>query len=446
VAEGTHGARGRDLVGTRLHNHDVVALIGEGGMGAVYEARHVILNRRAALKLLHEPLARDAEQVRRFLNEARAANAIRHPNIIEVLDAGVLEGSGAPYLLLEYLEGESLAARLRREGRLPAAEAIEIAIQVASALQAAHEQGIIHRDLKPENLFLVKPASPGAGIKAKVLDFGIAKLRADVAGAAVQVNTQAGALMGTPRYMSPEQCRNVTSVDRRTDVYALGVVLYEMVCGTPPFVSDQMGELIVMQVTAPPPPPREHVPGIDPTLERVILRALAKDPDERFASMRDFSAALTAIARGADPFATGETAIAAGAPSTTLSGSAKELASNDALDAPARGGRRWVIAVAAVLAAGAGAAFLFARSPRAPAAALMPPTMPVATLPPAPDAAAAKPEPPPPEPEKIQPWRDRPAAATGVDKLQPWPAVKPARHRKQAATDKRGGSAQFERW
>jgi serine/threonine protein kinase len=289
----------RDLVGVRVFNYEVVRHLARGGMGAVYLARHTVFNRQAALKVLHAALADEEEMVRRFLNEARAANAIRHPNIIEVFDAGRLEGTGAPYILMEYLPGESLGARIERQGRLPVGQAVAIARDIASALAAAHAQGIVHRDLKPENVFLVAagPADGAAGPpgpeRVKVLDFGIAKLRKDIAGTLVR--TKVGAGYGTPTYMAPEQCRDFSAVDQRTDVYALGVILYEMVCGQRPFDSASFVEVILQQMSQAPEPPRQRGVDLPPALESAILKALAKDPAERYASMKAMEAVLGAV-------------------------------------------------------------------------------------------------------------------------------------------------------
>jgi eukaryotic-like serine/threonine-protein kinase len=281
------------VIGTRVNNYEIVSLIGEGGMGAVYLARHPLIDRRAAIKVLHPQLASDRGQVSRFFNEARAANAIRHPNIIDVIDVGLLPGSERPYLMMELLEGETLASRLVRLGSLTAEAAIEIARQTASALGAAHAKGIVHRDLKPDNLFLV-PRSAPPGDLVKLLDFGIAKLRSELGGTIVR--TQTGLLLGTPPYMSPEQCQGLSAgIDRRTDVYALGIILFEMVCGAPPFLAEGFGNVLIMHLTQEPPSPRSRNPAVPPALEAIILRALAKDPAERFGSMAALEAALATV-------------------------------------------------------------------------------------------------------------------------------------------------------
>jgi tRNA A-37 threonylcarbamoyl transferase component Bud32 len=293
-----------DLVGLRLNNYEVVAPLAEGGMGTLYRARHRFIERQAALKVLHPDLSRDREMVQRFLNEARAANAIRHPHIIEVVDAGLLAESGTPYILMELLDGQSLGARLRA-GRLPVAEAVAIALPIADALAAAHEQGIVHRDLKPENVFLAQ--RPGQEPLVKVLDFGIAKLRADLAGTAAR--TQAGMLLGTPQYMAPEQCRDVSAVDRRTDVYALGLILYEMLRGEPAFPArGGVGEVLYQQLTATPAPLRTLRPELPPALAAAVARCLEKDPAQRFDSMATLAQALRASVGDAAGRGTGERA------------------------------------------------------------------------------------------------------------------------------------------
>jgi serine/threonine-protein kinase len=277
------------VIGTKVNNYELVSLLGEGGMGAVYVAQHPFLGRKAAIKVLRPELAQDTQLVGRFMNEARAANAIGHPNIIDVMDVGLLP-DGLPYMLMELLRGETLAKRLSR-GRLAVPAAITVARQTASALAAAHEKGIVHRDLKPENLFLLTDTTHPGGERVKVLDFGIAKLRGDSLRSSVK--TRAGSIMGTPMYMSPEQCRGIADeIDHRSDIYALGIILYEMVVGEPPFASEGVGDVLVKHLLEPPVPPSQRNPEVPPALEQTILRALAKTRDERFATMADFLAVL----------------------------------------------------------------------------------------------------------------------------------------------------------
>src|SRR6266496_1421185 len=272
------------MIGESVNNYRITELNEEGGIGAVYLAEHPFIGRKRAIKVLRREFAEDLSLVERFMNEARAANAIRNPNIIDIMDVGRLP-TGIPYLMMEFLEGESLAHRLAR-GTLALGEALDVTLQTAAALAAAHGKGIVHRDLKPDNLYLVPDESASNGVRVKVLDFGIAKLRGDLSGG--MAKTQAGSLMGTPPYMSPEQCRGITEeIDHRTDVYALGIILYEMLVGAPPFMSPGWGDIVLMHVTKPVPPPRAKNPTIPTELEAVILRALAKQPDERWASMNE---------------------------------------------------------------------------------------------------------------------------------------------------------------
>jgi eukaryotic-like serine/threonine-protein kinase len=280
------------VIGERYGNYQAISLLGEGGMGAVYLAEHPGIGRRVAIKVLKSELDHDPQLLTRFLNEARAANAIRHPNIIEVLDSGTTE-RGASYLVMELLEGESLSARIRRLSRLDERSAIEIAMQTASGLGAAHAKGIIHRDLKPDNLFVIPEESDAARERVKILDFGIAKLHA-MAGDSLKTRT--GTLMGTPVYMSPEQCLGTKEVDHRSDIYSLGIIIYEMLAGRPPFVSEGFGELLSMHLHEKPGSLRDLAPQVTTEVEFVVLRMLSKRPDERYQSMADVRAALAAAA------------------------------------------------------------------------------------------------------------------------------------------------------
>jgi eukaryotic-like serine/threonine-protein kinase len=267
-------------------------------MGAVYLAEHPEIGRKVAIKVLRAELSRDSMLLGRFLNEARAANAIRHPNIIEILDSGTTP-TGISYLVMELLEGEVLAGRLRRLGRLPLPLALEYAYQAASAVGAAHKKGIVHRDLKPDNLFIVPDENDPARERLKVLDFGIAKLQVHAMGDSVKTRT--GTLMGTPVYMSPEQAMGTKEVDHRSDIYSLGVILFEMICGKPPFYSEGFGELVHMHLNVPPPSPRAFVPTTPPQVEALIARMLAKKPEDRFPSMAALQDAIKQVSAGAFP-------------------------------------------------------------------------------------------------------------------------------------------------
>jgi eukaryotic-like serine/threonine-protein kinase len=280
------------VIGETINNYRVSSLLGEGGMGAVYLAEHPFMGRKAAIKVLRREFAEDPGLVERFMNEARAANAIRHPNIIDIIDVGRMP-NGIPYLMMEFLEGESLSRRISG-GTVPIGEAMDIMLQTTSALAAAHVKGIVHRDLKPDNLYLVPDDSSPGGVRVKVLDFGIAKLRGDLSGGSSK--TQAGSLMGTPPYMSPEQCRGVTDeIDHRTDVYAMGIILYEMLTGSPPFVSEGWGDVVLAHLTKPPPSPRSRNPQIPESVEVVIMKALAKNANDRFSSAADMRSALRSM-------------------------------------------------------------------------------------------------------------------------------------------------------
>lgn len=268
--------------GHHLGQYRIIRLLGEGGMGAVYEARHESLDRRVAIKTLHSELTAQQATVTRFFNEAKALSKLEHPSIVQVSDFGTAP-DGTTYLVMEYLRGESVGKRLRslseRGERLPLASALQICWQVADVLAVAHSQGIIHRDIKPENLMLVADPIAPSGERVKVLDFGIAKLSGgnDLGGAKTATNT----LMGTPMYMSPEQCSGAGRVDDRTDVYALGCVLYQSLAGRPPFEAEGTGELIGMHLYHSPPPLGVLAPKVPGNVVQLVHRMLAKDKAQR---------------------------------------------------------------------------------------------------------------------------------------------------------------------
>jgi serine/threonine-protein kinase len=274
------------MIGESVGNYVVRSKIGEGGMGAVYLAEHARLGRRVAVKVLLPHMSRNPQLIARFFNEAKAATEIKNQHIVDVLDFGEL-ADGSSYIVMEWLEGKTLSEVLAKEGRLSIARTARIAQGVAKALAAAHAHGIIHRDLKPENIFLVE--RDGDADFVKVLDFGIAKLALGDAG---DVRTQTGAILGTPLYMSPEQC-NGAPVDRRTDVYAMGVILYQMLTGTLPFNTTKLTELLVAHATLKPPPLRDHEPSITLATESAVLQALEKDPERRFDSIEALARAIT---------------------------------------------------------------------------------------------------------------------------------------------------------
>lgn len=281
-----------DLSGQRLDRYQLVRRLGMGGMGSVYEAEHAQLGKRVAVKLLHHELSRKEIARKRFLREARAASVIRHPHIVDISDFGVTP-DGHVFFVMELLEGEDLQELLERKGRLGWPRTQRILTQVASALGSAHKQGVIHRDIKPSNCFLaVIPGEEGKDF-VKVVDFGIAKLGGKLGKGAEQL-TSTDELFGTVGYMAPELVSGVTD-DPRSDVYALGVMMYRMLVGQIPFGDGNAYQILSQHINDPPPPPREKVPSIPEGVERLILKALAKKPADRFASMDEFGAA---IARG----------------------------------------------------------------------------------------------------------------------------------------------------
>ncbi|MDB4961036.1 MAG: serine/threonine protein kinase [Myxococcales bacterium] len=270
-------------------------------MGAVYLAEHPTIGKKIALKVIHRELAGNREVVQRFFQEARAVNKIGNEHIVEIHDFGVTP-QGDHYYIMEYLEGQTLAAVMSRESAMDIARALHIGAQIASALAAAHASGVIHRDLKPDNIMLMNRL--GDRDFVKVLDFGLAKMFAASGASAVQ--TAIGVLLGTPQYMSPEACESKRDIDHRTDIYALGVLLFQMMTGRLPFDGETMGEVLVKQVTALPPAPRGLNPAIPPSVEQILLRCLAKPVDARFATMYALRDALLdpeAYLRGSPPIA-----------------------------------------------------------------------------------------------------------------------------------------------
>ena len=276
--------------GMVLGSYRILHELNSGGMGTVFRAEHVLLGRPAAVKLLRRDLSTSPALVQRFVNEAKAVTACKHPGIVEAYDFGYTE-DGHAFIVMEFLDGESLGRRLARL-RLTEVEATAIAHGIASALRAAHRVGVIHRDLKPDNVFLV-PDPDGGLDRTKVLDFGIAKL---TDGAPGDRNTQTGALIGTPLYMAPEQARAAATIDHRADLYSLGCILYHMLTGRPPFVAEGAGEIIALQMFGEVVPPGRLAP-VTPEMERLVLRLLDKDPAQRFASAGELASALTHLDR-----------------------------------------------------------------------------------------------------------------------------------------------------
>ncbi len=269
----------------------VERVLGEGGMGIVIAAHHLHLDKRVALKFLRPEVAANREIVARFSNEARSAARIQSEHVAKVLDVGVLD-DGSPFMVMEYLEGTDLAGLIKQRGSIPGPESIEYVLQACEALAEAHVAGIVHRDLKPANLFLTRRADGSPSVK--VLDFGISK--AALSNDAGHALTQTAAVLGSPSYMAPEQLKSARQADPRTDIWALGIILHELMTGECAFRADTVPELYVSILQSPPVALRQRLPGAPPALEAVLLRCLEKDPARRFASVGELALALAEFA------------------------------------------------------------------------------------------------------------------------------------------------------
>lgn len=270
--------------------YQILRLLGTGGMGAVYEGENTRIKRRVAIKVLHASVSSLADNVARFEREAQAAGRIGSEHICEVLDLGVL-ADGSRYMVMEYLDGEMLSQRIKKNGRLAPAQSIPLMAQVLDGLGAAHAAGIIHRDLKPDNIYILHNKA-GRSDFIKVLDFGVSKF-SQTGGEEFNV-TRAGAVVGTPYYMSPEQARGMAQVDARSDIYALGVVLYQATTGQVPFRAETFNELLFKIALELPPPPQQFVPDLNPDFAAIIQKAMAREQAHRFQSCAEFKEALLA--------------------------------------------------------------------------------------------------------------------------------------------------------
>lgn len=267
--------------------------LGGGGMGTVYRATHLLIDRPVALKVLSQRFVGDQTAQQRFRREARAAGRMQHPNAVTVTDFGATE-DGYLYIVMELLEGRTLRDLLAHEAPLDPARAVAIMLQACAAVGAAHEAGLIHRDLKPANILIEQ--RPNVAAVVKVLDFGVAKFAVEEHDEDYPTLTQVGAIIGTPRYMSPEQCSGAAPLTPASDVYSLGIILYEMLTGTVPFSAEAPLALALKQVSEAPRPLRELVPSVPAQLERVVMHALAKDPQARPSSANELRNELIGIA------------------------------------------------------------------------------------------------------------------------------------------------------
>jgi serine/threonine-protein kinase len=278
------------VTGLVAGKYQVLGLIGRGGMGSVWEGRHSSLGTRVAIKFIDPEYVESKEACARFVTEARAAATIHSKHAIQIFDHGVTD-DGRPYMVMELLVGEPLDKRIERLGTISLRETARIIGHVCRALQRAHDAGIIHRDLKPENIFLVRSPDDDDEI-AKVLDFGIAKIKAPPGEEGLSSSTKTGAVLGTPYYMSPEQARGLRNIDHRSDLWSLGVIAHKCVTGVLPFEGESVGDLLVKICTAPVPTPSVTVPGLPPSFDAWFFRALEREPSQRFASASELADAL----------------------------------------------------------------------------------------------------------------------------------------------------------
>jgi serine/threonine-protein kinase len=420
--------------GAIVDSYRILSVLGEGGMGVVYLAEHVALGRRVALKLLRPHLNEHQGVVSRFIDEARVVNQIGHENIIEVTDFGT-GPEGECFFVMELLAGESLTARMSREP-LPVPMALHVAFQIADALAASHAVDVVHRDLKPDNIFLIHRRDDDAYVK--VLDFGIAKLHTKVRSPKDPRRTGTGEVIGTPVYMSPEQAMGREDLDHRSDIYSLGIILYEMLTGQVPFSGPSWMEVLTRKVRETVPRLADTRPDLPPVLDQVVARAVAREPADRWSSMaelRDVLAPLQRRSAGFTGTGTGPAATAAGPAAT---GVGRALASTDP-ELPARssrGGLWAALALVLVLAAAGGIwrAVIPGSAPAAPPSAIAPaalPPPPAVAVPPAavaPAAPTALPVTPPPArpAAPVAPAMAAPASAAPAAEAAATPPAAPA--------------------
>ena len=404
------------MIGQTIGSYRVIRELGAGGMGVVYLAQHTVIGRMAAIKMLLPDLSGNEEMVNRMFNEARMCALIKHPGMVDVYDFG-RHSNGCAYLVMELLEGESLRALFLREKVLSQEVAGSLVRQIASAVGAAHAKGIIHRDLKPDNVFVEPDDETAVGLRTRVLDFGIAKLTMSSSGNLYKTRT--GAIIGTPMYMSPEQCRGTSQLDPRTDIYSLGCIFFELVTGRSVFTHDGLGEIIAAHLYEPPVSVCSLNPALSPELDACIQRMLAKRPEGRFQSMDEVSVVLggrQALGRTPIPPTVAKVpglatplpqALAASWGTPAPAGYSTTHRTAGELLAPQPSRRRRTIFLAAALvgalAVGGGAALLFMMASRdepvAPTAPPAPP--PVVAAPPPVVTPAHEPEPTPSPPAPV---------------------------------------------
>jgi hypothetical protein len=416
------------LIGRVLEGRYLIEkVLGEGGMGVVYRAKHTMLGKSLAVKVLRAEVSKDSEIVQRFRQEAQSATEIGNEHIIDISDFGTMP-DGATYFVMEYLDGIAITKALEIERPISAARTVRIAKQICTALGAAHSANIVHRDLKPDNIYLVKRSNDTDFVK--VLDFGIAKV-----GGATSKLTRAGAVFGTPHYMSPEQCAG-TEVDQRTDIYALGIILYEMVTGRVPFDADNLMGILTKHLYEKPLAPRELLPTseIPPALESVIMKALEKNREQRYQTMQEMREDLERIEQGLVPTAVTDASERAAAGALAPAPFANTQRSPAGAVAPAEdppqksssklplllGGALLLVlvggGVAAVAFRGNGDPPPSAAQPTPPPV-VPPPVVPVPTAPPqpTPDPVAAQPAQPAPGPVRVTITSEPPGAAVFVN-------------------------------
>ena len=441
------------LEGGTIGAYRIVHKLGQGGMGTVYLGEHTLLERKAAIKVLLPSLCADEDIVKRFFNEARAVTRIADAGIVQVFDFGV-HSDGSAFIVMELLEGEAMDRRLARVGRFGCMECLRLMQQICMSLAVAHAKGVVHRDLKPENIFLVGDAAVAGGERTKILDFGIAKLSG--ANDKSVLKTQTGTMIGTPVYMSPEQCRGAGEIDHRADIYTIGCVMCTMLTGTPPFDYAAPGELVAAHLMEDPPLMSSRVEDLPDVIEQIIQKCLCKDPDERFQTMAELAEALAEAEDAMSPSSAASTSIGLGAAPYVASGpTTMSRASGHAIAAtpPARSKKIWIVAAmgGAILAAGVWLAVLrtSGRSTVAPSS-----TSAGAAIAPVRVEHVAPPiDPAPIDPPPIEQTVMRPAAAPIPVQVPPPAPIKPKKAPPPAVHSRGGahgsgstaGSAAFDR-